>query len=61
MTRQRNIVWDGVKAVPIDPDAPGYDWAWNITGPRADAEQLTVKRAYNAVGHMRRALESRIL
>lgn len=59
MTRQRNIVWDGVKAVPIDPDAPGYDWAWNITGPRADAEQLTVKRAYNAVGHMRRAVALR--
>lgn len=59
MRRQRNIVWDGVKAVPLDPDAPGYDWAWRVNGPRADAEQMTVKRAYNAVGHLRRAVSLR--
>lgn len=55
---KRNLfLFDGLKTVPIDPDADGYEWAWQILGgPGNSANGMSAQDAYSTVGHVRRGL-----
>lgn len=58
---KRNLfLFDGLKTVPIDPDAEGYEWAWQILGgPGNSAGGTSAQSAYETVGHVRRGLSLR--
>jgi len=52
--RQSSFLWDGIKAVPLDPDAPGFEWAWTPYKAKNDERKI-----WEAVGSLRRAVELR--
>lgn len=58
--RQRHFLIDGMKAVPINPDVPGFDWAWGGERKRQGLEDLpTVQDAYSFVSAIQRAIQLR--
>lgn len=59
--KKKLFLFDGLKAVPIDPDAEGYDWAWQVlSGPgRTAAGDMKGETAYSTLGHVRRGMTLR--
>lgn len=55
------FLFDGLKAVPVDPDADGYGWAWQILGGSGNSTSgdMSAQAAYETVGHVRRGLSLR--
>jgi len=59
--KRNTWLFDGLKAVPIDPDAEGYDWAWQVlSGPgHTAAGDMKGETAYSTLGHVRRGMTLR--
>lgn len=59
--KKKLFLFDGLKAVPIDPDAEGYDWAWQVlSGPgHSTPGDMKGETAYSTIGHVRRGMTLR--
>ena len=59
--RARQYIFDGIKAVPLSDDIPGFDWAWtqNMGEAYRNDDKLQPRKAYGMVAAVRRAVNMR--